>query len=385
MNRIDYLYNNDKEKIKFCNDFYNIILKETKFDINALNIEIKKIDNKWDYKKLLTSGFSELVDFAKKSESQNTDILNANFRSKNSKGKYHYFYTNIQRSIADFLISYKLPIRTCPYCNIDFINPFNVFVEYKSVEEFIENATCEEWQELLSESKGELVYDEIKKQKFTSLTEIKRISGIGTKTMTKINILNINNIKTFRDHFTLDHFIPKGKFPFLSVSIYNLIPSCYSCNSKFKGQKDFELSDFMKSISPSSETFCMNDYLSFKLNFNTKTDKFNEKLKNVKQIEDLEVKLRNLKSNKDIDKYLDMFKLKGRYDFHKSIAYDLIEKRKRYPEKQIEEIIKLFRNNKITVYKNDIKKDIFGAEIFESTNAPFEKYKKDIALQIGII
>ncbi|MDQ1856272.1 hypothetical protein [Chryseobacterium sp. WLY505] len=385
MNKINYLYNNDKDKIKFCNDFYNIILNETKFDVDVLNEEIKKIDNAWDYKKLLTSGFSDLVDFAKKTESQNIDMLNANFRSKNSKGKYHYFYTNVQRSIADFLISYKLPIRTCPYCNIDFINPFNVFVEYKNVEEFIENATCEEWQELLSESKGELVYNEIKKEKFSSLKEINGISGIGMKTLTKINILNINNVKMFRDHFTLDHFIPKGKFPFLSVSIYNLIPSCYSCNSKFKGQKNFELSDFMKSIAPSSETFCINDYLRFQLNFDTKSDRFKEKLKNIEQIEDLEVKLRNLKSNKDIDKYLDMFKLKGRYDFHKSIAYDLIDKRKRYPEKQIEGIIKLFRDNKIIVHKNDIKKDIFGIEIFESTNAPFEKYKKDIASQIGII
>ncbi|WP_267402943.1 MULTISPECIES: hypothetical protein [unclassified Chryseobacterium] len=385
MKKINYLYNNDKEKKDFHNKFYNIILKETTFDVDAINVEIEKIDNDWDYEKLLTSGFSDLVDFSKKAELQNTDALNANFKWKNTKNQYEYFYTKVQRDIADFFISSKLPIKTCPYCSIDFINPFNVFIEYKTVKEFIENATCEEWQELLSKTKGDLVYNKIKIEKLTSLNKIKEILGVGPKTWQKITIKNINSMKMFRDHFTLDHFIPKGEFPFLSISLYNLIPSCYSCNSKFKGQKDFDLSDFMKSISPSSESFCINDYLSLKLNFDTKTDKFEEKLQNIKQIEDLEVKFRNLKSEKDIDKYLDMFKLKGRYDFHKSIGYELIEKRKRYPEKQIEAIIKLFRANKITVSKSDLKKDIFGKECFESNNEPFEKYKQDIAKQLGII
>lgn len=31
-----------------------------------------------------------------------------------------------------------------------------------------------------------------------------------------------------------DHFYPKGRYPFLSVSLYNLIPSCHRCNSQFK-------------------------------------------------------------------------------------------------------------------------------------------------------
>lgn len=37
----------------------------------------------------------------------------------------------------------------------------------------------------------------------------------------------------------LDHYYPKSIFPFLAISLYNLIPSCYSCNSGFKGDKDF--------------------------------------------------------------------------------------------------------------------------------------------------
>ena len=33
---------------------------------------------------------------------------------------------------------------------------------------------------------------------------------------------------------SFDHFLPKSRYPFLSVSIYNLIPACDRCNSKFK-------------------------------------------------------------------------------------------------------------------------------------------------------
>ncbi|HIQ45437.1 MAG TPA: hypothetical protein EYH47_22100 [Pseudomonas oleovorans] len=38
---------------------------------------------------------------------------------------------------------------------------------------------------------------------------------------------------------TLDHFYPKHEYPYLALSLYNLIPSCYPCNSSLKGKADF--------------------------------------------------------------------------------------------------------------------------------------------------
>lgn len=38
---------------------------------------------------------------------------------------------------------------------------------------------------------------------------------------------------------TLDHFYPKSKYPYLSLSLFNLVPSCYVCNSSLKGAKNF--------------------------------------------------------------------------------------------------------------------------------------------------
>lgn len=38
---------------------------------------------------------------------------------------------------------------------------------------------------------------------------------------------------------TLDHFLPQKQFPHLALSLQNLVPSCYTCNSNLKGKTDF--------------------------------------------------------------------------------------------------------------------------------------------------
>jgi hypothetical protein len=38
---------------------------------------------------------------------------------------------------------------------------------------------------------------------------------------------------------TLDHFLPKKQFPHLAISLNNLVPSCYACNSNLKHEVDF--------------------------------------------------------------------------------------------------------------------------------------------------
>ena len=36
----------------------------------------------------------------------------------------------------------------------------------------------------------------------------------------------------------LDHYYPKSKYPFLAISLYNLVPSCDRCNSKTKERRE---------------------------------------------------------------------------------------------------------------------------------------------------
>jgi len=39
----------------------------------------------------------------------------------------------------------------------------------------------------------------------------------------------------------LDHFLPQSKFPFLALSLFNLVPSCHNCNSRLKRDIEFRL------------------------------------------------------------------------------------------------------------------------------------------------
>ena len=42
-----------------------------------------------------------------------------------------------------------------------------------------------------------------------------------------------------------DHWFPKSKYPLLSLSLYNLIPSCHICNSSAKGSTSVKLTDYI--------------------------------------------------------------------------------------------------------------------------------------------
>lgn len=228
--------------------------------------------------------------------------------------KILYENNTIHSVISEFFIekSNVLQIKSCYYCNIDFVN----------------------------------VYKEAKNNKY---------------------------------HFTLDHVLPKSKYPYFSISLFNLVPSCYTCNSKLKLANEFSISDDLAKICPSSEGFNLHENATFTLEFNVKDSDFKNKIEKVQQIEDVIIDLKNKHSNNGVKEFIDIFNLQGRYEYHKNICFDLIDKRKKYPDKEISDIASLIKRDILTV-----KRDIFGTEIFECTNAPFEKYKQDIAEQLGI-
>lgn len=47
-----------------------------------------------------------------------------------------------------------------------------------------------------------------------------------------------DNKKRTKVASALDHFYPKAKYPYLALSLYNLIPACSRCNSQMKGDAD---------------------------------------------------------------------------------------------------------------------------------------------------
>ncbi len=54
----------------------------------------------------------------------------------------------------------------------------------------------------------------------------------------------VNNTNGSIILYEFDHFIPKVIAPYLSLSFFNLIPSCHTCNAVLKKEINFNLNDF---------------------------------------------------------------------------------------------------------------------------------------------
>ena len=187
------------------------------------------------------------------------------------------------------------------------------------------------------------------------------------------NIEFINKFKKsdgkFKNGFTLDHYIDKGKYPYLALSLYNLIPSCYTCNSKVKGINEID------TLSPSSSHFDFDKKVTFK------TFMQNDNLQ-IEEPKDFDFLLKE--DFTDVyKKYIDVFELDGRYAYHKTKVIEMINKRKEYPDSRIKELATLTQKT-----HEEVKQDLFGAYLYDANDLhkrPLSKLTRDIAKELGLV
>jgi hypothetical protein len=187
---------------------------------------------------------------------------------------------------------------------------------------------------------------------------------------------NIEFINTFmtkdeniKNGFTLDHYIDKGKYPYLALSLYNLIPSCYTCNSKVKRVHEVE------TLSPASAHFDFDAKVKFK------TFMQNENLQ-IDNQDDFELLLKEDFTD-SYNKYIEVFELDGRYEYHKYKVIEMINKRKQYPDSRIKELAELTQK-----IEEEVKQDLFGEYLFEDDNLhkrPLSKLTRDISKELGLV
>lgn len=371
MRQIEY----PKDLVLFRNDYYNMMTKQYEQLINTF-----LFGTKLTFENLITAQFEDLITCHFILE----DHFKAKLPNQINDFKSYFDYTTNQPLIASFFMDRKndLQLKTCYYCNIDFVNSFEDFGEYNDELHFINKASFQELKIILGIGKAKLIYDALRVVNIKDFDELMTIVGIGKKTVNLIKSFKLSDLKKNRNHFTLDHFIPKAKFPYFALSLYNLIPSCYSCNSKFKGAMEFSDINNLNSLSPSSNSFSLFKDLEFKLYFDVQGVYFKKKIKNVNALKDIRVDIENVGGIKEFDTYLDMFKLKGRYVYHKNECLKLIQKRKKYSDTEIREIAKISGRD-----INDVKSDIFGSVIFndDERSEPFAKFKRDIAKQLRLL
>lgn len=119
--------------------------------------------------------------------------------------------------------------------------------------------------------------------------------------------------------FQFDHFFDKSKYPMLSMSLYNLIPSCAVCNhSKLTNKLSLSFHPYHSSICE-----------QFRFKLQDPTDLFcGEKLK--KDLINIDL-VSNTNNNTDLEVFAKTFHMKALYQRHRDIAQETFDKAYQYP------------------------------------------------------
>lgn len=170
----------------------------------------------------------------------------------------------------------------------------------------------------------------------------------------------------------LDHFYPKSKYPFLTLSLYNFIPSCQICNSRFKGDRF----DAKNHIYPFNEEFGEN------ANFNIDSETIDYILTNNKDF-DIKIKIKDsnyLKSK--ITSSIQTFKLEEVYQVHKDYVQEILIKAKTFNSDRIEDLKQSFPD----LYSDERKLQgiLMNTDFIDLSKRPLSKLTKDICTQYGI-
>lgn len=314
---------------------------------------------------ILTYDFRTLLNTTNSIQYDNSD-------TKLCELKKIFDYDKYQPQISNFFMQHKeaLKLSTCYYCNIDYINAF-VCDSYSNQIDFINNANEEIFRKI--PHVGEATFKKINaKRPYVSINDFKqKLQSDKIKNLDEIvAIINNQGYPRYlqKNHFTLDHVIDKATHPIVALSLFNFVPSCYSCNSKFKKSEQFTNNNFEHYKSPTNSAFNFNEKVKFKILFSSGVTNLT-----VKSVDDIDV---SLKDNDNLfDDYIKIFKLDNRYRYHKHIVLELLNKKQDYSDSKIDEIAKIV--GKATA---EIKKDLFGKEIFEGDlqEKPFTKLKRDI-------
>ena len=168
----------------------------------------------------------------------------------------------------------------------------------------------------------------------------------------------------------IDHFRPKSKYPYLSCSLYNLIPSCHTCNS-IKHDKDENI------IYPYIESFGNVGKFQIK-----RDDAHDIKFPIIVQNLQPKVEIKELEGDplqSKIQKSKEVLHLEEIYSKHQLDINDLLLRYNRYGVMKKKEISK-----NLEMPESVIKKMILGIplQIGHRRSYVLEKLKKDIIEQL---
>lgn len=197
------------------------------------------------------------------------------------------------------------------------------------------------------------------------------ISAIGVQVCPYCNRQYISSWEDEGEYKTtgdLDHFFSKSKYPIASLCLYNFIPSCQVCNSRFKLQKDFFKE---KHIYPYEQEFGVN--AKFEID-NIEALMGENPIFSIHNYDEL------LKC--EIDNSIHTFHLNELYANHYEIVKNIILNAQIYNDIYLTDILECYKG--LFSSKDELKQMVFH-DGFSGEQKAFEKLRKDIMEDIGAL
>lgn len=172
-----------------------------------------------------------------------------------------------------------------------------------------------------------------------------------------------------------DHWFPKSTHPLLSLSLYNLIPSCHICNSSVKGTAEYSLDTH---IHPYVHEVGHPDF-TFKVAAAAKKELI------------WEVKLDATPGSKE-ERTINDLCLNEIYSMHGATEVnDLMEFKQKYPAGYLKQLMTDVLNDAVkkghSLSIDEVYRMLFGVELKEEKylDRPLSKMKHDILHEMGVI
>lgn len=175
----------------------------------------------------------------------------------------------------------------------------------------------------------------------------------------------------------LDHFFDKKKYPYLAISIYNLVPSCGTCNQRKSTKQENIFYPYLESFN-NSVKFSLKGIKSRDELKKENLDFFDEKR--------IELDYKILGDKEKVEKHIEVFNIKNLYNEHKDIVSELLQKKVIYSDDYLESLLdeyegKLFNN------KEHLLRLITNGYIEDKdiNKRPLSKLIKDISEELDLI
>ena len=290
-------------------------------------------------------------------------------------------YTSYQPKIAEFFMKNGFNLRTCHYCNMAYINSYGRGNTYSDHLDFVNRASVTEWREVFDSKQlpDDRLVDIIAHRPFPSLDSFNKGKYNGKKYLYKrIELYAGMTLENNANHFDLDHLLPKSKCPIIGLSLFNFVPSCQLCNEKLKKDKEFAKTkgEWLR-ISPTYAGSCFDDEVTIKLVPETTCSTFFELATNNGKYH-LEF---DTNGDEVYDEYINVLKLKDRYNYHKQLALHILDLKERYSEEKRKEISRMLSakydiDGKQLYSEKQVEADILEEEF--NADRCFSKLRKDM-------